>query len=129
PARADPRPGLHGPDRPGSDRRARRGDGRRRHAHRRGRLRPDHRLGSGGGDPHHRRRGAGRSRGAPAAGLPGWAHVPQAGTLPSARGLLLKAEALPVPTGWGERYFHFSRHGTTARTEWVAGLTTFVTMA
>ena len=28
-----------------------------------------------------------------------------------------------------ERYFQLARHGTTARTEWVAGLTTFVTMA
>src|SRR5204863_2733538 len=35
----------------------------------------------------------------------------------------------PAPGGWAERYFQFARHGTTARTEWVAGLTTFVTMA
>lgn len=33
------------------------------------------------------------------------------------------------PGGWSERYFQLARHGTTARTEWVAGLTTFVTMA
>ncbi len=33
------------------------------------------------------------------------------------------------PTGVLDRYFHLSRHGTTVRTEAVAGLTTFLAMA
>jgi AGZA family xanthine/uracil permease-like MFS transporter len=41
----------------------------------------------------------------------------------------VKAEAASPPGGWAERYFQLARHGTTPRTEWVAGLTTFVTMA
>lgn len=44
---------------------------------------------------------------------------------------MTKEAAIPAayPDGFLERYFHLSENGTTARTEVLAGLTTFVTMA
>ncbi|HKS13766.1 MAG TPA: NCS2 family permease [Pseudomonas sp.] len=37
--------------------------------------------------------------------------------------------APPLETGWLERLFKLKRHGTTVRTELIAGMTTFITMA
>jgi AGZA family xanthine/uracil permease-like MFS transporter len=37
--------------------------------------------------------------------------------------------AAPPETGWLERIFKLKRHGTTVRTELIAGVTTFITMA
>lgn len=35
----------------------------------------------------------------------------------------------PLRSGWLERIFKLSLHGTTVKTELIAGLTTFITMA
>ena len=35
----------------------------------------------------------------------------------------------PIRNGWLERIFKLSLHGTTVKTELIAGLTTFITMA
>ena len=35
----------------------------------------------------------------------------------------------PLRSGWLERLFKLSVHGTTVKTELIAGLTTFITMA